>query len=119
LYVEAAHGTSLGGRCDGGLFTHIAEGPIWASVCAAVLKRFLAHAAQRGGAGKPMSARRVAICAPYLLHELVTALLLGAGLLVALRRALTYLLANARRANPKRDRCTGRLRTGLAVIGTG
>ena len=97
---------------------HIAEGLIWASLCAAVLKRFLAHAAQRVGAGKPMSTRRVAMCAPYLLHELVTALLLGAGLLVALRRALTYLLANARRANPKRDRRSGRLRTGLAVIGT-
>jgi hypothetical protein len=26
---------------------HIAEGLIWASLCAAVLKRFLAHAAQR------------------------------------------------------------------------
>jgi threonine synthase len=37
------------------------------------------------------------------------------GLLAALRRALSYLLANARRANPKRDRRTGRLRTGLAV----
>jgi hypothetical protein len=28
---------------------HIAEGLIWASLCAAVLKRFLAHAAQRMG----------------------------------------------------------------------
>jgi hypothetical protein len=26
---------------------HIAEGLIWASLCATVLKRFLAHAAQR------------------------------------------------------------------------
>jgi hypothetical protein len=59
------------------------------------------------------------MCTPLLLHELVTALLVGAGLLAALRRALSYLLANARRANPKRDRRTGRLRTGLAVIGTG
>jgi hypothetical protein len=98
---------------------HIAEGLIWASLCAAVLKRFLAHAAQRVGSGKAMSTRRVAMCTPLLLHELVTALLVGAGLLAALRRALSYLLANARRANPKRDRRTGRLRTGLAVIGTG
>jgi hypothetical protein len=98
---------------------HIAEGLIWASLCAAVLKRFLAHAAQRVGAGNPMSTRRVAMCAHYVLHEIVTAVLLGAGLLAALRRALSYLLANARRANPKRDRRTGRLRTGLAVIGTG
>ena len=98
---------------------HIAEGLIWASLCAAVLKRFLAHAAQRVGSGKPMSTRRVAMCAHYVLDEIVTALLFGAGLLAALRRALSYLLANARRANPERDRRTGRLRTGLAVIGTG
>ena len=98
---------------------HIAEGLIWASLCATVLKRFLAHAAQRVGAGKPMSTRRVAMCAHHVFDEIVTALLVGAGLLAALRRALSYLLANARRANPKRDRRIGRLRPGLAVIGTG
>lgn len=41
---------------------HIAAGLIWASLCAAVLKRFLAHAAQFVGA-KPISTRRVAMCA--------------------------------------------------------
>jgi hypothetical protein len=92
---------------------HIAAGLIWASLCAAVLKRFLAHAAQRVGAGPAISTRRVAMCAHHFLAAVVAALLGGTGLLAALRRTLTYLLANARRSNPARDRRTGRLRIGL------
>jgi hypothetical protein len=46
---------------------HIAEGLIWASLCAAVLKRFLAHAAQHVGDGTPISTRRVAMCARHVL----------------------------------------------------
>jgi hypothetical protein len=93
---------------------HIAEGLIWASLCAAVLKRFLAHAAQRVG-GEAMSTRRVAMCAHHILDALVAALLLGVGLRGTLRRGLSFLLANARRANPDRDRHTGRLRAGLGL----
>jgi hypothetical protein len=93
---------------------HIAEGLIWASLCAAVLKRFLAHAAQRAG-GTAMSTRRVAMCAHHILDALVAALRLGVGLRATLRRSLAYLLANARRANPDRDRRTGRLRAGLGL----
>lgn len=95
---------------------HIAEGLIWASVCAAILKRFLAHAAQRVGHGPAISTRRVAMCAHHILEALVAALLVGFGLLNALRGGLTYLLANARRANPNRDRHWGRLRAGLALM---
>jgi hypothetical protein len=95
---------------------HIAEGLIWASLCAAVLKRFLAHAAQRVGDGTALSTRRVAMCAHHILDALVTALLLEVGLLGALRRGLAYLLANARRAHPERDRRSGRLRAGLLVV---
>lgn len=95
---------------------HIAEGLIWASLCAAVLKRFLAHAAQNVGDGTAISTRRVAMCAHHILDDLVTALLLGVGLLKALRRGLAYLLANARRAHPDRDRRTGRLRAGLMLV---
>ena len=94
---------------------HIAEGLIWASLCAAVLKRFLAHAAQRVGRGTAMSTRRVAMCAHPILDALVAALLLGVGLRRTLGRGLAYLLANARRANPDRDRRTGRLRAGLGI----
>jgi hypothetical protein len=95
---------------------HIAEGLIWAGLCAAVLKRFLAHAAQRVGKGTAMSTRRVAMCAHHILHDVVTALLDGLGLLGPLRRGLTYLLENARRADVQRDRRTGRLRAGLTIV---
>jgi hypothetical protein len=95
---------------------HIAEGLIWASLCAAVLKRFLAHAAQRVGTGAAMSTRRVAMCARHILDALITALRIGVGLLGALRRGLAYLLANAQRAHPERDRRTGRLRSGLTLV---
>jgi Transposase DDE domain len=94
---------------------HIAAGLIWASLCAAVLKRFLAHAAERVGPGTAMSTRRVAMCAHHILDDLVAALLLGVGLLRALHHGLAYLLANARRSNPDRDRRTGRLRAGLRL----
>jgi Transposase DDE domain len=95
---------------------HIAAGLIWASLCAAALKRFLGHAAQLVG-GVAMSTRRVAMCARHVLGSLVEALLASVGLLAALRRALVYLLDNARRANPKRDRRIGRQRAGLRVVG--
>ncbi len=81
-----------------------------------MLKRFLAHAAQNVGNGTAMSTRRVAMCAHHILDDLVTALRLGVGLLNALRLGLAYLLANARRDHPDRDRRTGRLRAGLMLV---
>jgi len=96
---------------------HIAAGLIWASLCAAVLKRFLVHAAQFIG-GKPISTRRVAMCAGHIIDELVAALLASASIAVAFRDGIAFLLANARRANPKRDAKVGRLRSGLVVVGT-
>ena len=95
---------------------HIAAGLIWASLCAAILKRFLAHAAQIVG-GKPISTRRVAMCAGHIMDELVAALLASVSIAVAVRDGLAFLLANAQRSNPKRDRKTGRLRSGLVVVG--
>jgi hypothetical protein len=95
---------------------HIATGLIWASLCAAILKRFLAHAAQRVG-GKPISTRRVAMCVGHIMDELVSALLTSVSIAAALRDGLAFLLANAQRSNPKRDRKTGRLRSGLLVVG--
>jgi hypothetical protein len=98
---------------------HIAAGLIWAGICAAVLKRFLAHAAQIVGKGVPVSTRRVAMCARHLLDALVADLLRGGEQLRhILADGIAYLLTNARRANPVRDRATGRLRTGLAVVGS-
>ena len=93
---------------------HIAAGLIWASLCAAVLKRFLAHAAQLVG-GMPISTRRVAMCTRHIVDELFAALLACVGFAAALRRGISFIIDNARRANPTRDRRTGRLRAGLAV----
>jgi DDE family transposase len=95
---------------------HIVAGLIWASLCAAVLKRFLAHAAQIVG-GKPISTRRVAMCAGHIIDELVSALLASVSIAAALRDGLAFLLANAQRSNLRRERKTGRLRSGLVVVG--
>ena len=95
---------------------HIAAGLIWASLCAAVLKRFLAHAAQLVG-GKPISTRRVAMCAGHIIDEIFVALLACGSIVAAFRDGMAFLLANARRSNPRRDRKTGRLRSGLLVVG--
>lgn len=95
---------------------HIAAGLIWASLCAAVLKRFLSHAAQLVG-GKAISTRRVAMCAGHIIDEIVMGLLTCVCIASAFRDGMEFLLANARRSNPKRDRKTGRLRAGLVVVG--
>lgn len=63
-----------------------------------------------------MSTRRVAMRAHHILDHIVTALRIGVGLLGARRRGSAYLLTNARRARPDRDRRTGRLRAGRAVM---
>ncbi len=97
---------------------HIAAGLIWASLCAAVLKRFLAHAAQLVG-GKPISTRRVAMCSGHIIDELAAALLACVSIAAAFRDGMAFLLANARRSNPGRDRTTGRLRAGLITVGGG
>jgi hypothetical protein len=93
---------------------HITAGLIWASLCAAVLKRFLAHAAQLIG-DKPISTRRVAMCAGHIIDELVATLLASTTIVAVFRDGIAFLLANARRANPKRDRKIGRLRSGVIV----
>jgi hypothetical protein len=95
---------------------HIAAGLIWASLCGAVLKRFLAHAAQLVG-GRPISTRRVAMCSSHIIDELAAAILACTSIAAAFRDGMRYLLANARRSNPKRDRKIGRLRAGLITVG--
>ena len=97
---------------------HIAAGLIWAGLCAALLKRFLAHAAQRVGHGAPISTRRVAMCAHLLLTDLVAALVKGRGLRKAWQHAMEYLLANAGRSNVPREQRIGRLRSGLVLVGS-
>jgi DDE family transposase len=92
----------------------IVEGLIWIAIAAAALKRFLAHMTQLL-LEVPMSTRKVAMCAMYVLGDLVEALKRGdeAGLYAALEAALTYLACHAQRAHPARDRRTGRSQLGL------
>ena len=92
---------------------HIAAGLIWASLCAAILKRFTAHATQVARK-VPVSTRRVSMCARLFLDDLCQCALAGfAHLDELLDHIFDYLAANARRSNPQRERKTGRLRIGL------
>lgn len=91
----------------------IAKGLIWASLCAAVLKRFLAHAAQRAHDGLDISTQRAAMALTLTLPRLMASILSGHGVEAELRALLGFLARCARRAHPGRDRKTGRLRTGL------
>ena len=95
---------------------HIAEGLAWASLCAAVLKRFLAHAAQYI-ASTPISTRRVAMCARRVLDAVFAALVDG-GLRATLLDCVEYLVQNAARAHPKRDQTSGRQQTELKLVPT-
>ena len=91
----------------------IAEGLIWASLCAGLFKRFIAHATERVRS-TPISTRRAAMSGPYFLERICRRLSSTIGRLVeAFEEAFDYLEENAARANPERDRKTGRLRIGL------
>jgi hypothetical protein len=96
---------------------HIAEGLAWASLCAAIIKRFLAHAAQLIADGAPISTRRVAMCAARIVDAIFAALIEG-GLRTALVACFRYLVQNAARAHPKRDSRSGRLHIGLGLVPT-
>ena len=95
----------------------IVEGLIWMSIAAAALKRFLAHKPQHL-TEVPLSTRKVAMCAMYVLGNIVEALKHGqvAGLYAALEAASTYLACHAQRAHPTRDRHRGRSQLGLAPL---
>ena len=95
----------------------IVEGLIWAAIAAAALKRFLAYMTQLL-VEVPMSTRKVARCAVYVLGGIVQALKTGdvAGLYAALEEAITSLACHAQRAHPERDRQTGRLQLGLEPL---
>ena len=91
----------------------IAEGLIWASLCAATLSRYCAHMTQRL-THRAISTRRVAMCIHHVLGDIVQALLNAPRkLTLAVLRAMTYLSDNAQRAHPKRDARTGRLKLKL------
>jgi len=95
---------------------HIAEGLIWASLAAAIVKRFVAHAAQAVGA-VAISTQRVATCAKLFICDLLKALGQSAHkLAAAISTAIDFLLVNAKRAHPERDRIKGRQNISLALV---
>lgn len=94
----------------------IAEGLIWMSLCAALLKRYCAHMAQQLLA-VPISTQKVAMCLRHVLTDIFRALLHAPHQLAkAMRRLLEYLSINAQRAHPKRDKRKGRLKLGLEHV---
>jgi len=96
----------------------LVEGLIWASLCAAALKRALAHAAQRSRSSMAISTRIVAMCGVHILPDLLrSALQRFARLESVLADIFRYLWDNARRAHPQRDRLRGRMQAGLEYVG--
>ena len=95
---------------------HIAAGLIWASLAAAILKRFLAHATQKARRCA-ISTRKVAMCARVFLRQLLAALTHPQQLREMLATVVDFLDHNARRADVKRDRRRGRLSVGLELCG--
>jgi len=94
----------------------IAEGLIWASLCAAILKRFLAYAAQRVYQ-VAISTRKATMSLRYVLTDIFVALIHhGRHLRRAMIRALQHLAGNAKRAHPKRDKLTGRSKLNLEPV---
>lgn len=94
----------------------IAEGLIWMSLCAALLKRYCAHMAQQLLA-VPISTRKVAMCLRHVLTDVFWALLHAPRRFAStMRRALEYLADNAQRAHPERDKRKGRLKLGLEHV---
>jgi hypothetical protein len=97
---------------------HLVEGLIWASLCAAAVKRSLAHASQRAGADRPISTRITAMCGDHILPPLIRcALHAFRNLTVILERIFRYLWTNAPRAHPARDKRRGRMQYGLQYAG--
>ena len=87
---------------------NIAEGLIWASLCAATVKRYCAHMTQRI-ARIAISTRIVAKCIRHVLSDVLYDLMHRPRCLQAsVERTIEYLSVNARRAHPKRDDTTGR-----------
>ena len=97
---------------------HLVEGLIWASLCAAALKRSLAHVSQRASRNVAISTQRAAKCGIQILAKLTRSALAGFhDLHSIIDNAVDYLLNNAARAHPKRDRVSGRMRFGLEYVG--
>jgi hypothetical protein len=96
----------------------IAEGLFWASLCAAALKRYVAHACQLNRRLAAISPRRVAMCAHTFLGPILDLIQTASRQLVpTLERVFSFLATSARRSNPARERKRGLLALNLAPAG--
>jgi hypothetical protein len=95
----------------------LAEALIWASLSAAAIKRFLAHAAEHL-LEVAISTRKAAMSPAYILPELFRSLRHGNGPWYrhAFKAMIRYLGGNATRAHPQRDARTGRAQLGLKPV---
>ena len=94
----------------------IAEGLIWMSLLAVVLKRAITHAAQIV-LGIALSTQRAASCAKHFFDGILRCLLSHAHQLgAAILHAFHFLRENSPRAHLDRDRKKGRLASGLVAI---
>ncbi len=94
---------------------HIAEGLIWAALCAATLKRYCAHVTEHLYS-VAISTQTAAKCVHNVLGDVLHALVHEPRTVNrTLTRALNFLAANAGRAKMQRDRKTGRLKLGLQL----
>jgi len=92
----------------------IAEGLIWASIGASLLKRFLAHATQHVVPGFQASTHRAAMTLGcHLLHVFEAFLRHPRRIAARLRELVHHLARYAGRAHPQRDIEQGRLLAGL------
>jgi hypothetical protein len=95
---------------------YIAEGLFWAALCAAFLKRYVAHACQRAS-GEAISTRRVSMCGHTFLKDFFQCLRHGfRALRPLLKRMFHFLSFNAQRSNLKRERRKGRLASPLNLV---
>ena len=95
----------------------IAEGLIWFSLAAAILKRFIALAAEAVYTGFEVSTLKAARALRNKLQALILAIPTPRELPRVIGDVLDYLHHNAGRAHPSRDRLKGRLQIGLRTIG--
>ena len=94
----------------------IAEGLIWASLCAATVTRYCAHVTEQITAVM-ISTQRVAKSIHSVLRPMLNDLMHHPRRLHhSVQRAIDYLSQNATRAHPKRDQRTGRQKLGLFHI---
>lgn len=97
----------------------IAEGLVWATLAAALFKRFIAHGAQLGLRGIAISTRRAAMCGRHIFDLLFCRhARRPVSAASTLARIHAYLGRHARRDNPARERASGRLLLGLAACGS-